>query len=273
MTKVTCATWMHLWHIIWCLCLMMLHDQVLIVFNIWDVIILPDHARGLVDHTSRCARGLLRPLSDHSSMTDFLGYMWNWIHIQLSSHYFLDLATRLILRIPASSGTTSVRCTCRCIPVSSFYGVLFKTLAPRAYVTYYQARELSGHTSPCGECTYFLTLTPLMIKDATLQDTLMFLHINASGHTSQEGEIFFFSQEHYTFFGQPTSPATTLATTARIPLWLVKDIKNSSLTVWRRFSWRLSHQNTWRSGTTCGGINSRYHKMVHGPHHLRWPGP
>jgi hypothetical protein len=37
-------------------------------------VILLDHAQGL-DHTSRCARGLLRPLSDHSSMTDFLGYM------------------------------------------------------------------------------------------------------------------------------------------------------------------------------------------------------
>ena len=32
-------------------------------------------------------------------------------------HFFshLDLATRLISHLPASSGTTSVRCTCRCI--------------------------------------------------------------------------------------------------------------------------------------------------------------
>jgi len=29
------------------------------------------------------------------------------------------------------------------------------TLAPRAYVTYYQARGLSGHTSPCGEYACF----------------------------------------------------------------------------------------------------------------------
>jgi hypothetical protein len=35
----------------------------------------------------------------------------------------------------------------------------------------------------------------------------------------------------------------------------------------------LSHQNIWRSGTSCGDINPRYHKMVHGPHHLRWSGP
>jgi hypothetical protein len=47
---------------------------------------------------------------------------------------------------------------------------------------------------------------------------LMFLHRNPSGHTSQEGEIFLFSQEHHTFFGQPTSPATTLATTAQMSL-------------------------------------------------------
>jgi hypothetical protein len=110
----------------------------------------------------------------------------------LSGHYFLDLATRLILRLPASSGTTSVRCTCRCISVSSFHGVSFKTLAPRAYITYYQARGLSGHTSPCGECACFSTPTPLMIKDATLQDTLMFTHRNPSRHTFQEGEIFSF---------------------------------------------------------------------------------
>jgi hypothetical protein len=32
----------------------------------------------------------------------------------------LDLATRIILHLLASSGTTSVRCTCRCISVSSF---------------------------------------------------------------------------------------------------------------------------------------------------------
>ena len=99
----------------------------------------PDHARarGLwPDHA--CARGLARPLFDHGSGTSLLAprpvlgdcldhspttarglcvsttcdwrlaYSWD-----IFSH--LDLATRLIPRIPASSGTTSVRCTCRCI--------------------------------------------------------------------------------------------------------------------------------------------------------------
>ena len=34
---------------------------------------------------------------------------------------------------------------------------LFLTLAPRDYITYYQARGLSGHTSPCGECALSLS--------------------------------------------------------------------------------------------------------------------
>ena len=56
------------------------------------------------------ARGLSRPLlGDRSSRLHVI-----CTHIQLSDIY-LDLATRLILRLPASPGTTSVRCTCRCI--------------------------------------------------------------------------------------------------------------------------------------------------------------
>ena len=39
--------------------------------------------------------------------------------------------------------------------------LLFLTLAPRDYVTYCQARGLSGHTSPCGECAFsHLEATP-----------------------------------------------------------------------------------------------------------------
>ena len=70
--------------------------------------------------------------------------------------------------------------------------ILFSTLAPRACITYYQARGLSGHTSPCGECVCFSTTMPLMIKDATLQDALTFLFRNTSGHTSQDGNLFLF---------------------------------------------------------------------------------
>ena len=35
-----------------------------------------------------------------------------------------------------------------------FSRLLFLTLAPRDHVTYCQARGLSGHTSPCGECAF-----------------------------------------------------------------------------------------------------------------------
>jgi hypothetical protein len=55
-----------------------------------------------------------------------------------------------------------------------------------------------------------------MIKDATLQDLRFFIEIQVG--TLPRKEKSFFSQEHHTFFGQPTSPATTLATTARMPL-------------------------------------------------------
>ena len=66
----------------------------------------------------------------------------------------------------------------------------FLSLAPRYYVTYCQARGLSGHTSPCGERVCFLTPMPLMIKDAMLQDALTFLFRNTSGHTSQDVNLF-----------------------------------------------------------------------------------
>ena len=56
------------------------------------------------------AQGVFRPLlGDRSPRLHVI-----CTHIQLRDIY-LDLATRLILRLPASSGTTSVRCTCRCI--------------------------------------------------------------------------------------------------------------------------------------------------------------
>jgi hypothetical protein len=79
----------------------------------------------------------------------------------------------------------------------------FKTLAPRAYITYYQARGLSGHTSPCGEYAYFLTPT------LCLPCLHFFLEIQVDT-LHREENLFLFSQEHHTFFGQPISPATTV---------------------------------------------------------------
>jgi hypothetical protein len=52
------------------------------------------------DHSLTTARGLL----SLATCEIWLTYSWEVI-------IFLDLATRLILRLPATSGTTSVRCT------------------------------------------------------------------------------------------------------------------------------------------------------------------
>ena len=60
-------------------------------------------------------RGLFRPqLGDRSPRLHVI-----CTHIQSRGIYF-DLATRLILCLLASSGTTSVRCTCRCISYSLY---------------------------------------------------------------------------------------------------------------------------------------------------------
>ena len=70
-----------------------------------------------------CARGLSRPPSCSGTAPTTLRTLLGdrsprlhviYTHIQLRGIY-LDLATRLISRLPANSGTTSVRCTCRCI--------------------------------------------------------------------------------------------------------------------------------------------------------------
>ena len=61
-------------------------------------------SRGLLDHSLTMARGLCVSIT-----CDWrLAYSWD-----IFSSF--DLATRLISRLLASSGTTSVRCTCRCI--------------------------------------------------------------------------------------------------------------------------------------------------------------
>ena len=70
------------------------------------------------DH--QCARELSRPLlGDCSPRLHVI-----CTHIQLRDIYF-DLATRLVLRLPASSGTTSVRCTYRCISYRLYYDWIF----------------------------------------------------------------------------------------------------------------------------------------------------
>jgi hypothetical protein len=43
-----------------------------------------------------------------------------------------------------------------CVILNRVGDVALGTLAQRDQVTYYQARGLSGHTSPCGECAYLV---------------------------------------------------------------------------------------------------------------------
>ena len=77
--------------------------------------------RGLLDYSPTTARGLCV-----SATCDWqLAYSWD-----IFSH--LDLATRLIPRLPASSGTTSVRCTCRCI-LYRLYDDLFLNLTGNSF--------------------------------------------------------------------------------------------------------------------------------------------
>jgi len=65
----------------------------------------------------------------------------------------------------------------------------FLTLAPRAYVTYHQARGLSGHTSPCGEHACF---------------SIIWDFLKSKVGTLHQGRKHF-SQEHHAFFEQPAS--------------------------------------------------------------------
>ena len=80
-----------------------------------------------LDHSPTTASGLRRAFLDlrtgtvSTTLRPRLGDFSSRLHATGNSHTVgdifshLDLATRLIPRLPASSGTTSVRCTCRCI--------------------------------------------------------------------------------------------------------------------------------------------------------------
>ena len=53
--------------------------------------------------------------------------------------------------------TSGLRPRTGCLLGWSFTILLLWTLAPHDYVTYCQARGLSGHTSPCGECAFLIS--------------------------------------------------------------------------------------------------------------------
>jgi len=89
------------------------------------------------------------------------------------------------------------------------------TLAPRAYDTYYQARGLSGHTSPNGEFACFFDASTFQKgKVGTLHlavNLLAFLMLlpfkKAKWAHFTRKEIFL---EHHAFFEQPASSMSML---------------------------------------------------------------
>jgi hypothetical protein len=58
--------------------------------------------------------------------------------------------------------------------------------------------------------TLQLAVNMLIFYPYALFTLLIFLFRNTGGHTSPGRKSFSFSQEHHTFFGQPTSPAITV---------------------------------------------------------------
>ena len=82
-----------------------------------------------------------------------------------------------------------------------FWLLLFLTLAPHDHVTYCQARGLSGHTSPCGECVFF-NLEDSMPPEVE-EDYLPFLWLDSKwAHLVHSEEIFYFDFELLTSFWQ-----------------------------------------------------------------------
>ena len=90
----------------------------------------------------------------------------------------------------------------------------FLPLAPRAYVTYYPARGLSGHTSPCGELACFW-------------QTLLCRKVKWAHFIAKE---IFFLKEHLAFFEQPASSMLMLVN------WFSRLVK-ISLQLFKRLSW------------------------------------
>ena len=90
-----------------------------------------------------------------------------------------------------------------------FWLLLFLTLAPHDHVTYCQARGLSGHTSPYGECAFLISglclgigcllgwsSIFLLLWTLTPRDYVTYCQARGlSGHTSPHGECVCFNIE------------------------------------------------------------------------------
>jgi len=82
-------------------------------------------------------------------------------------------------------------------------------MAPRAYVTYYQARGLSGHTLPYGECAYFIDPYALTVGHNYSYTRVTYNSFQKYkwAHLIRKKIFFVFPLEHHAFFGQPESSA------------------------------------------------------------------
>ena len=116
----------------------------------------------------------------------------------------------------------------------------FLTLAPRAYVTYYQARGLSVHTSPCGEHACFFR----KVKWAHLtRKNFFWLRAPCIFRTA----CFFDVNVNQLSFELVSCRCNCLGDfhdDRRCQALLVEEAQDGML-----------HHNTWCSGTSCGGIN------------------
>ena len=88
-----------------------------------------------------------------------------------------------------------------CLLYWSFTILLLWTLAPHDYVIYYQARGLSGHTSPHGECVCFILDDSVPLEAE--EDYLIFSWLDSKwAHLVHYEEIFDSELELLTPFWQ-----------------------------------------------------------------------
>ena len=153
----------------------------------------------------------------------------------------------------------------------------FWTLVPRDHVTYYQARGLSGHTSPCGECVFFNLedSAPLEVED----DYHPFSWSNSKwAHLVHYEEIFYFKLELLTplwqaVLGSYCSAVVLAARNCSLLLgnsswWSNREFDCSALFAPARTSTRRRcTTGTRRSGTSCGGYDPGY------PWQTTWAAP
>ena len=151
---------------------------------------------------------------------------------------------------------------------------LFLTLAPHDYVIYYQARGLSGHTSPRGECAGFFLEDYMPLEE----DSLLPWSDSKWAHLVHCEEIFYSKLELLTPLWQAVlgSYCSVVVLATRNCLLLLSnsswwsDHEFGCLALFapaRTSTRRRCSMGTRRSGTSYGGYNPGY------PRHTTWATP